>query len=67
MVQRHCFITSDLTHLKKSAHFQRRRRWFRRYYTANYDLVMGVKNNNLTISLEHGGLRYGVAKVEFES
>jgi hypothetical protein len=65
-VQKHCVITSDLTALNKRDNFQRRWRRFRRYYTANYDLVMGVKNNNLTISLEHRGRKYGVADVQFE-
>lgn len=65
-MQRHCIITSDLTRLKKSQNFERRWRKFRRYYTADYELVMGVGNNNLTIALEHRGKKYGVADVQFE-
>ncbi|MCJ1376934.1 hypothetical protein MMC17_000024 [Xylographa soralifera] len=65
-VKKHCTITSDLTQLNKKDNFERRWRRFRRYYTAEYDLVMGVKNNNLTILLEHKGQKFGVANVEFE-
>jgi hypothetical protein len=65
-VHKHCTITSDLTRLNKSSNFETRWRKLRRYYTANYDLVLGLKNNNLTIALEHRGKRYGVADVQFE-
>jgi hypothetical protein len=64
-VHKHCTITSDLTLADKKV-FQKKWRKFRRYSTASYELVMGVKNNNLTISLECGGVRYGVADVQFE-
>ena len=64
-VEKHCTITSDLTSLKKS-YFDRRWRKWRKYYVANYDLVMGVRNDFLSIWLEYNGQKYGVASVEFE-
>jgi hypothetical protein len=65
-VHKHCAITSDLTHLDKKNTFDGGWRKWRRFYTANYELCMGVKNNNLTMALEYKGQRYGVAKVEFD-
>lgn len=66
-VTKHCTVVSDLTSLDKNAAFEKRRRRFRKYYVANYELAMNVRNNNLTIWLEYGGQRYGVANVDFES
>ena len=65
-VQKHCTITSDLTHLSKRSNFQRKWRKLTRYYTANYDLVLSMRNNKLTISLEYKGKEYGVAGVQFD-
>ena len=65
-VVKHCTITSDLSSLDKKSAFDRRWRKWHRYYTANYELVMGVRNNNLTIHLEYRGRQYGAAKVEFD-
>ena len=64
-VNKHCTITSDLISLSKKNFDVRLRHW-KRYYTANYELVINVRNNNLTIWLEHNGKLYGVASVEFD-
>ena len=64
-VVKHCTINSDLTGLSKK-NFQKRWRKLQPYYTAKYDLVMNVKNSNLTMSLEFKETRYGIGDVEFE-
>ncbi|KAL8831907.1 MAG: hypothetical protein Q9170_005100 [Blastenia crenularia] len=60
-----CSITTDLTHLSKK-HFARRWRRFQRYYTAHYTLCLGLRDNNLTFSLEFQGRQYSAASVEFD-
>jgi hypothetical protein len=64
-VQKHCSIVSDLSHLKKSQ-FKRRWRHWRPYYTANYQLVMNLRGGNLGFELVYGGMKYGVAQMEFD-
>lgn len=65
-IVRLCTITSDLTHLNKATHFTRRWRRCRPYYTAKYDIVLGVRDSHLTFMLECQGQRFGVASVDFD-
>ncbi|KAI9821960.1 MAG: hypothetical protein M1827_002542 [Pycnora praestabilis] len=67
-VHKHCTIQSDLTHLKKEKkkHFKRRWKNWSRYYTANYQLDMGLERGSLAFKLVMGGRTYGVGSVEFD-
>lgn len=64
-VQKHCTITSDLTYLKKRS-FRRRWKKIIPYYSADYDLLLQLKGNNLAMALQYNGKEYGVAQIEFE-
>ena len=64
-VHKHCTITSDLTHLPKKM-FKRRWRKFVPYYTADYELLLQLRGNELCMALQYGGREFGLAQVEFE-
>ena len=64
-VHKHCTITSDLTHLPKRL-FKRRWRKLVPYYTADYELLLQLRGNELCMALQYGGREYGIAQVEFE-
>ncbi|KAI9683419.1 MAG: hypothetical protein M1829_005491 [Trizodia sp. TS-e1964] len=64
-VTKHCTIKSDLTHLHKS-NFKRKWKNWRRYYTANYNLVIRVNGAKLNFELSYNNQTYGVASVEFD-
>ncbi|KAI9759750.1 MAG: hypothetical protein M4579_002135 [Chaenotheca gracillima] len=64
-VSKHCTIQSDLTQLDKGRFKHKWKNW-KRYYTADYELVMGLRNNNLSFELKFRSQTYGVASVEFD-
>ncbi|KAI9842642.1 MAG: hypothetical protein M1837_007009 [Sclerophora amabilis] len=64
-VHKHCTIQSDLSSLDKSR-FKRKWRDWKRYYTASYELVMNLRNNNLSFELRFRGSTFGIASVEFD-
>ena len=67
-VFKHCTITSDLTHLPRSDFDSQRRTWHsNRYFSARYELVMGVRGGVLSVALEYRGHRYGVGNVDFDA
>ena len=66
-VQYHCVLKSDLTSLSLRHDFKRHRIDFRsHYYTAEYDLVLSLADNNLTLALSFNGRNQGLVTVEFD-
>ena len=59
-VHKHCTITSDLTHLPKNM-FKRRWRRLVPYYTADYELLLQLRGNELSMALNYAGRDYGIA------
>jgi hypothetical protein len=64
-VVNHCTVTSDLSHVSK-AMFKRRWRNCRRFYTAEYQLLMSLKGNNIKFELSFSGQTFGVKDVTFD-
>ena len=66
-VQYHCVLKSDLTSFSLRHDFKRHRIDFRNYYyTADYDLVVSLRDNNLTLALSFNGIDQGLVTVEFD-